>query len=140
MAPPVLWYLPIIYTTSCIFQENIPLKRNFFKPGILEQALVFGEQSLPEIIEDSRIATANLRTSHESAEINACSVVETKAKTPTSTIAPSTSKDMEEYPDDWKSRLRLHVRRIYEKCGHNLTEAAKLIQISRNTAKKYLDS
>ncbi len=108
--------------------------------NVLEQALVFGEQSLPEIIEDSRIATANLRTSHESAEINACSVVETKAKTPTSTIAPSTSKDMEEYPDDWKSLLRLHVRRIYEKCGHNLTEAAKLIQISRNTAKKYLDS
>ena len=108
--------------------------------NILEQALVFGEQNFAEIIEDSRIATSNLRISHESEATAAFPVVEMKDKKPTSLIDSSTWKDMDNYPDDWESLLRLHVRRMYEKCGHNLTKAAKMIRISRNTAKKYLDS
>lgn len=108
--------------------------------NMLEQALVFGEQNFAEIIEDSRIATSNLRISHESEGTAAFPVVEMKDKKPTSLIDSSTWKDMDNYPDDWESLLRLHVRRMYEKCGHNLTKAAKMIRISRNTAKKYLDS
>ena len=108
--------------------------------NMLEQALVFGEQNFAEIIEDSRIATSNLRISHESEGTAAFPMVEMKDKKPTSLIDSSTWKDMDNYPDDWESLLRLHVRRMYEKCGHNLTKAAKMIRISRNTAKKYLDS
>ena len=106
----------------------------------MEQALVFGEQNFAEIIEDSRIATSNLRISNESEGTAAFPVVEMKDEKPTSLIDSSTWKDMDNYPDDWESLLRLHVRRMYEKCGHNLTKAAKMIRISRNTAKKYLDS
>ena len=34
--------------------------------------------------------------------------------------------------------IRLHIRRVYEKYGQNLTRAAEALDVSRNTVRKYL--
>ena len=35
--------------------------------------------------------------------------------------------------------MRVHVRRVFKRCGSNVTEAARRLGITRNTARKYLD-
>ena len=34
--------------------------------------------------------------------------------------------------------IRIHVRRVYDKYGQNLSKAAEALKVARNTAKKYL--
>lgn len=34
--------------------------------------------------------------------------------------------------------IRAHVRSVYEKCGENATETARVLKVSRNTVRKYL--
>ena len=41
-------------------------------------------------------------------------------------------------PDRLEDAMRLHVRRVYEKYGQNLTRAAEALDVSRNTVRKYL--
>ena len=41
-------------------------------------------------------------------------------------------------PDKLEDAIRLHVRRVYEKYGQNLTRAAEALDVSRNTVRKYL--
>ena len=41
-------------------------------------------------------------------------------------------------PDKLEDATRLHVRRVYEKYGQNLTRAAEALGLSRNTVRKYL--
>ena len=41
-------------------------------------------------------------------------------------------------PDKLEDAMRLHVRRVYEKYGENLTRAAEALDVSRNTVRKYL--
>ena len=41
-------------------------------------------------------------------------------------------------PDKLEDAIRLHIRRIYEKYGQNLTRAAEVLGVSRNTVRKYL--
>ena len=41
-------------------------------------------------------------------------------------------------PDKLEDAMRLHVRRVYEKYGQNLTRAAVALDVSRNTVRKYL--
>ena len=41
-------------------------------------------------------------------------------------------------PDKLEDAIRLHVRRVYEKYGENLTRTAEALDISRNTVRKYL--
>ena len=41
-------------------------------------------------------------------------------------------------PDRLEDATRLHVRRVYEKYGQNLTRAAEALDVSRNTVRKYL--
>ena len=44
----------------------------------------------------------------------------------------------ENEPNNLEAAVRRHVKKVYEKCGENLTEAAKALDISRNTTAKYL--
>ena len=44
----------------------------------------------------------------------------------------------EEAPDKLEDAIRMHIRRVYEKCGQNLTRAAAALDVSRNTVRKYL--
>ena len=41
-------------------------------------------------------------------------------------------------PDNLEEAARLHVRRVFEKYGENLTRAAEALDVSRNTVRKYL--
>ena len=41
-------------------------------------------------------------------------------------------------PDKLEDATRLHIRRVYEKYGQNLTRAAEALGVSRNTVRKYL--
>ena len=41
-------------------------------------------------------------------------------------------------PDKLEDATRLHIRRVYEKYGRNLTRAAEALDVSRNTVRKYL--
>ena len=41
-------------------------------------------------------------------------------------------------PDRLEDVTRLHVRRVFEKYGQNLTRAAAALDVSRNTVRKYL--
>ncbi len=43
------------------------------------------------------------------------------------------------YPDNLEGATQAHVRRVYEKNGNNLSQAAAALGVSRNTARKYLD-
>ena len=42
-------------------------------------------------------------------------------------------------PDELEAAIRVHVRRVYDKYGQNLSKAAEALKVARNTAKKYLD-
>ncbi|MBP5538495.1 MAG: hypothetical protein J6X69_01465, partial [Bacteroidales bacterium] len=48
-------------------------------------------------------------------------------------------KTNEDVPDDLESAIRRHVRRVYDKYEHNLTRAAKALDVARNTVHKYLE-
>ena len=41
-------------------------------------------------------------------------------------------------PDKLEDAIRIHVRRVYEKYSQNITRAAEALDVSRNTARKYL--
>ena len=41
-------------------------------------------------------------------------------------------------PDNLEAAMRLHVRRVYDKYGQNITRVAEALGVSRNTVKKYL--
>ena len=43
-------------------------------------------------------------------------------------------------PDKLEDAMRLHVRRVFEKYGENLTRAAEALDVSRNTVRKYICS
>ena len=49
-----------------------------------------------------------------------------------------TTADMEA-PDKLEEMVRWHVRRVYDKCGKNLTKTAETLGAARNTVRKYLD-
>ena len=44
----------------------------------------------------------------------------------------------ESFPDELEAAVRLHVRRVYDKCGQNLTRTVAALKVSRNTVRKYL--
>ena len=41
-------------------------------------------------------------------------------------------------PDEMEGAMRIHVRKVYDKYGQNLTKAADALKVSRNTVRKYL--
>ena len=43
-----------------------------------------------------------------------------------------------EAPDKLEEMVRWHVRRVYDKCGKNLTKTAETLGAARNTVRKYL--
>jgi len=45
-----------------------------------------------------------------------------------------------DFPDELEAAVRLHVRRVYDKCGQNLTRAVAALKVSRNTVRKYLSA
>ena len=77
--------------------------------NLLERASVMEERDFGRLLEDHRQLTASLGEKPEAA-----------------------------YPDNLEEMTRRHVRRVYEKCGSNLTKTAEVLGASRNTVRKYL--
>ena len=57
---------------------------------------------------------------------------------PVAAVEQVSSPAAEEPPDKLEDAIRLHVRRVYGKCGQNLSRAAEALDVSRNTVRKYL--
>ena len=51
---------------------------------------------------------------------------------------PKETASAEDVPDNLEEAVRCHVRKVYEKCGRNMTETAKALGVARNTVRKYL--
>lgn len=45
----------------------------------------------------------------------------------------------EEVPDDLETATILHIKQVYEKYDHNLTQTAKALNAAKNTVRKYLE-
>ena len=78
--------------------------------NLLERASVLEEADFARLLADHRQATGGLQ--------------------------PPTA-DMEA-PDKLEEMVRWHVRRVYDKCGKNLTKTAETLGAARNTVRKYL--
>jgi len=59
----------------------------------------------------------------------------TEHKQMTASLTPQAETEL---PDSLEEMTRLHVRRVYDKCGQNLTKAAEALGAARNTVRKYL--
>ena len=98
--------------------EQIKALMNYDYPGnvrelynLLECADVMGENDFDKLVADQKEMLGNL--------------------------APLPDDDD---PDELEVVIRRHVRRVYEKYGHNISKTADALQIARNTVKKYLDT
>ena len=57
---------------------------------------------------------------------------------PIAAVEQASSPAAEELPVKLEDAIRLHVRRVYGKCGQNLSRAAEALGVSRNTVRQYL--
>ncbi len=80
--------------------------------NLLERATVLGESDFRSLMDEHKALNAALFSSPDSA-----------------------STDI---PDDLAAATRLHVRRVLAKCDGNITRAASLLHVTRNTVRKYL--
>ena len=108
--------------------------------NLLERATVFEKPDFAMIIEENRAMTANLRNTSASDNTPTSNVP--TATNPAASKSPvsSESANSADIPDELDAAIRLHVRRVYEKYGRNLTRTKEALQIARNTLKKYLNS
>ena len=83
--------------------------------NLLERAMVLAESDFAKVIAEYREMNAGLFADDEK-----------KAATP------------EETPVRLDDAMRLHVRRIYEANGSNITVAARVLGVAPNTVKKHL--
>ena len=77
--------------------------------NLLERADVLGENDFARLLAEHRQLAASL--------------------------APQSEPD---YPDNLEEMTRWHVRRVYDRCGKNLTKTAEVLGAARNTVRKYL--
>ena len=80
--------------------------------NIMERAVVLGETDFSALIAEHREMNAGLA------------------------VAAAGGQGGE--PDELDAVIRLHVRRVYDRCGQNISRAAAALKVARNTVKKYL--
>ena len=108
--------------------------------NLLERALVFDNPDFTKIIEENRTMTANLRNTSASDNTPSSNVSTTTAPATSKSPASNESAYSADIPDELDAAIRLHIRRVYEKYGHNLTKTKEALHIARNTLKKYLNT
>jgi transcriptional regulator with PAS, ATPase and Fis domain len=79
--------------------------------NLLERARVLGETDFGSLIQEHKQTTIN--------------------------ILPA---QVTTYPDNLKEMTTQHVRRVYEKCGKNVSKTAQALGVARNTVTGYLDA
>ena len=53
-------------------------------------------------------------------------------------LEDTTPTEVRDAPEDLEGAMRLHVHQIFEKYGQNITKAADVLKVSRNTVRKWL--
>ena len=99
--------------------EQIEALKSYDYPGnvrellnILERASVLDEMDFEKLLQEHKTLTAGLQ---------------------------KTQEVQEELPDELESAMRIHIKKVYEKYGKNLTKTAEALKAARNTVKKYLE-
>jgi len=80
--------------------------------NILDRAMVLGETDFEALVKEHREMNAGL--------------------------TDGASSDSGVVPDDLESAMRIHVRRVFDKYGQNMTKASAALKVARNTVRKYL--
>ena len=121
--------------------EQIAALMDYDYPGnvrellnLLERADALGETDFGKLLQEHKRINAGLMANIKQSEPMPPKVPKAETDDP---------KDSPENPERSSDRLedaiRAHVRRVYEKYGRNLTRAAEVLGLSRNTVRKHLE-
>ena len=126
---------------SCLVPKGKPLSRedlaaiqSYDWPGnvrelsnVLERATLFDDLTIPELVDEERAEVARLAAFDPAPGESAPA-----APLPLSPPQPSGAGE------NLDEAVRAFVNRVYERHGRNLTETAKALGVSRNTARRHL--
>ena len=108
--------------------------------NLLERALVFDDPDFNKIVDENRLMTANLRNTSASISKSTSNVQSAITPAASKSSVSNESTNSADIPDELDAAIRLHIRRVYEKYGHNITKTKEALHIARNTLKKYLNT
>ena len=53
-------------------------------------------------------------------------------------LTDNAASELASMPDEMDAVMRLHVRRVFDKYGQNLSKTAEALKVARNTVRRYL--
>lgn len=119
-------------------EEQVAALMDYDYPGnvrelinLLERAKVLGETDYVRLVREHREMNAGLSAVAKEQEAES-------QKLPKKAVACIVPPCGERGVMTLEEAIRAHVRAVYEKCGGNSTETARVLDVSRNTVRKYL--
>lgn len=111
------WWLQ--HNKAHLAEDQIAALMEYDYPGnvrellnLLERALVLGEKDFIALINEHKEMNAGL--------------------------TDNAASELASTPDEMDAVIRLHVRRIFDKYGQNLSKTAEALKVARNTVRRYL--
>ena len=111
------WWLQ--HNKAHIAEEQIAALMEYDYPGnvrellnLLERATVLGEEDFTSLVNEHKEMNAGL--------------------------TDNAASELASMPDEMDAVMRLHVRRIFDKYGQNLSKTAEALKVARNTVRRYL--
>ena len=111
------WWLQ--HNKAHIAEEQIAALMEYDYPGnvrellnLLERATVLGEEDFTSLVNEHKEMNAGL--------------------------TDNAASELASTPDEMDAVIRLHVRRIFDKYGQNLSKTAEALKVARNTVRRYL--
>ena len=111
------WWLQ--HNKAHLGEEQIAALMEYDYPGnvrellnLLERAMVLGEEDFTALVNEHKEMNAGL--------------------------TDNAANELASMPDEMDAVIRLHVRRIFDKYGQNLSKTAEALKVARNTVRRYL--
>jgi transcriptional regulator with PAS, ATPase and Fis domain len=111
------WWLQ--HNKAHLTEEQIAALMEYDYPGnvrellnLLERAMVLGEEDFTALVNEHKEMNAGL--------------------------TDNAASELASTPDEMDAVIRLHVRRIFDKYGQNLSKTAEALKVARNTVRRYL--
>ncbi len=111
------WWLQ--HNKAHLAEEQIAALMEYDYPGnvrellnLLERATVLGEEDFTALVNEHKEMNAGL--------------------------TDNAASELASTPDEMDAVIRLHVRRIFDKYGQNLSKTAEALKVARNTVRRYL--
>ncbi|MBR3776939.1 MAG: sigma-54-dependent Fis family transcriptional regulator [Kiritimatiellae bacterium] len=111
------WWLQ--HNKAHLEEEQIAALMEYDYPGnvrellnLLERATVLGEEDFTALVNEHKEMNAGL--------------------------TDNAASELASTPDEMDAVIRLHVRRIFDKYGQNLSKTAEALKVARNTVRRYL--